>query len=138
MQIVEPMDIEDALRIDVGEVLKSLNMNPKARCTASPAPDDLKAHTVTFTQVGGADQTSVSHVYDVSIDVWGATPGGALNLANKVQGIISSLPMREFSSGRQYKTAEARIPYPNPDPNRPRLLRFSFNAAIGIRGESIF
>lgn len=137
MQIVEPMDIEDALRIDVGEVLKTCNLKPRAKCTASPAPDDLKAHTVTFTQLGGAEQSEVSHVYDVSVDVWAAKPGDALKLANKVQGIIASLPMRVFSSGRQYKTADARIPYPNPDPNRPRLPRFSFNASIGIRGESI-
>lgn len=137
MQIVEPMDIEDALRIDVSEVMKSLNMKPKARCTASPAPDDLKAHTVTFTQLGGAEQSAVSHVYDISVDVWAAKPGDALKLANTVQGIIASLPMREFSSGRQYKTANARIPYQNPDQNRPRLPRCSFNATIGIRGESI-
>lgn len=138
MQIVEPMDIEDALRIDVGEVLKTCNLKPKAKCTASPAPDDLKAHTVTFTQLGGAEQSEVSHVYDVSVDVWASKPGDALKLANKVQGIIASLPARNFSSGRQYKTADARTPYQNPDPNRPRLPRCSFNASIGIRGESIF
>lgn len=137
MQIVEPLDIEDALRIDVGEVLKTMTLKPKARCTASPAPDDLKAHTVTFTQLGGADQTEVSHIYDVSVDIWAAKPGDALKLANKVQGIIASLPAREFSSGREYKTASARIPYSNPDPNRPRLPRYSFNASIGMRGESI-
>lgn len=137
MQIVEPMDIEDALRIDIGEVLKPCKMKPPIKCTASPAPDDLKAHTVTFTQLGGAKQSEVSHVYDVSVDVWAAKPGEALKLASKVQGIIASLPIREFASGRQYKTAEARIPYPNPDPNRPRLPRCSFNASIGIRGESI-
>lgn len=137
MQIVEPIDIEDALRIDVGEVLKTTNLKPKPKCTASPAPDDLKAHTVTFTQLGGIEQSEVSHVYDVSVDVWAAKPGDALKLANKVQGIIASLPMREFSSGRQYKTADARIPYPNPDPNRPRLPRCSFNASIGLRGDSI-
>lgn len=137
MQIVETLDIEDALRIDIGEVLKPCKKKPPIKCTASPAPDDLKAHTVTFTQLGGTGQTEVSHVYDVSVDVWASKPGDALELARKVQGIVASLPMREFSSGRQYKTAEARIPYQNPDPNRPRLPRYSFNASIGIRGESI-
>ncbi len=130
MQIVEPIDIEDALRCDLGEVLKGVS------CYATPAPDDLEPMSVAIKQLGGYAASPVSHGYDVSIDVWADTPGKALTLARKVQGIVVSLPIRAFSSGRDYKTAEARLPYNNPDPSRPLLPRCTFAAIIGIRGKT--
>ena len=44
MQVVRPIDIEDALRVDVAEFL-----DQDVACCAPPAPDDLVPMTVCFT-----------------------------------------------------------------------------------------
>lgn len=134
MQIVSPIDIEDALRIDLSEIV------PDTTFYASPVPDDLGADedsvedTVAFTQLGGGAASPVSNEHDVSVDVWAETPGRAFALANKIHGIIVSLPVRQFKSGRDYKSAAALLPYINPDPARPLIPRYTFSATIGIRG----
>lgn len=133
MQIVEPIDIEDALREDLSQLLPNVSFH------SSPAPDDLTANSVAFTVLGGGPASPVSHDYDLSVDAWGETPGKAMTLARHVQGIVASLPVREFPSGRDYKTASANVPYNNPDPNRPLIPRCSFSATVGLRGhETIF
>ena len=132
MQIVVPKDIEDALREDVGAALGA-----GWRCCASPAPDDLDAGTVCFTALGGAAATPVSHTYDVSVDVWGATYADAMARALEVQAFVASLDLREHASGRHYPKSGAQAPYPNPDPRRPLLPRATFRAAVDLRGKPI-
>lgn len=132
MQLVAPIDIEDALRIDLGE------LDGSAHYFAPPAPDDLTAGSVQVMSVGGAPQTEVSNEHDVRVDCWAATEAAAFILANRAAGLIASLPMRTPASGRTYTTARLdALPYLNPDPNRPLLPRVSFRAAVGTRGESI-
>lgn len=129
MQIVTPIDIEDALRTDLADFV------PNVRFFAPPAPDDLAAQSVQVMNVGGGPQSAVSFEHDVRIDCWAATEADALALANTVSGIAASLPYREPASGRHYTTAELNaLPYLNPDPNRPLLPRASFRASLGIRG----
>lgn len=136
MQLVAPIDIEDALRTDIGAVCASLQMTVK--CFAPPPPDDLSAGSLMVTSVGGASATEVSNEHDVSIDVWAKTPADAMELACKAAGIVASLPLRE-SASRQYKTAEVNaLPYLNPDPNRPLLPRATFRATVGVRGTAVF
>lgn len=131
MQLVKPIDIEDALRIDLAAFNGAMFFAP-------PAPDDLSANSVQVMSVGGAPQTAVSFEHDVRVDCWAATPAAAISLANEVAGIVASLPLREIASGRQYVTAELdALPYLNPDPNRPLLPRASFRATVGIRGEAV-
>lgn len=65
MQIVEPIDIEDALRIDLAEFL------PDYAFVASPVDESLSAETVGITSVGGYDVNEVADGYDLSIDCWG-------------------------------------------------------------------
>ena len=132
MQIVNPIDVEDALRVDLAELLTETDVY------AQPAPDDLAANSVCVNCLGGFPTSPVSHGYDVLIDVWGETPGAAMSLANTVAGYVASLPVRPFESGNEWKTAETNPPYNNPDPNRPRIPRCSFRATLGIRGESNF
>ena len=129
MQIVDPIDIEDALRSDMAELLPDIAFH------ATPAPNDIEADSVAFMAVGGGAASPVSHEYDLGIDAWAETPGQAMALALRVQGLISSLPVRTFSSGRDYKTATANLPYNNPDPNRPLIPRCSFSATVGLRGK---
>lgn len=131
MQIVRPIDIEDALRTDLKEYL------PKIAIHSTPAPDDIKANSVCITALGGVEQSAVSHEYDLSIDVWSSTPGKAIDLANIVYGIISSIDFRAFLSGRQYHFISAVLPYQNPDMSRPKLPRCTFSATVSVRGISI-
>ena len=130
MQIVEPIDIEDALRVDLAEIMPDVSFH------ATPAPGDLKPDSVAFMMVGGGAASPVSHEYDISVDAWAETPGKAMALALHVQGVISSLPARSFASGRDYKTAAANLPYNNPDPNRPLIPRCSFSATVCLRGNN--
>jgi len=128
MQVVRPIDIEDALRVDLGELAGD------AIVCAQPAPDDLVAMTVCVVALGGGAQTQVSHEYDVSVDCWAATWAEAQALACEVAGIVASLPYRTPTSGRHYVTASAMPPYINPDPRRPLLPRATFRATVGLRG----
>lgn len=130
MQIVRAIDIEDALRLDLAE-------HTDALVCAPPAPNDLQPNTVCVTRLGGGEQTAVSHEHDVSIDCWADTAADAMDLANDIQAIVASLPLRTFTSGRHYTTASAILPYLNPDPQRPLLPRYTFTATVGIRGTII-
>ena len=134
MQLVAPIDIEDALRTDLADL-----MGGTTEFFAPPAPDDLAPGSVQIMAVGGAPQTAVSNEYDVRVDSWASTPAEAFALAYATAGIIASLPMSAPESGRHYKTARLdALPYLNPDPNRPLIPRVSFRASVGIRGEAIF
>lgn len=133
MQLVKPIDIEDALRTDMAEVVSQWT------CFAPPAPDDLAVGSLMVTSLGGAPATAVSFDHDVSIDCWAPTMAAAMQMANDAAGIVASLPLREFASGNCYLTAEINaLPYINPDPNRPLLPRATFRATVGIRGTAIF
>lgn len=133
MQLVKPIDIEDALRVDLAEYFSGV------RFFAPPAPDDLGAKSVQVMGAGGSKQTAVSFEYSVRIDCWETTEAAAIQLANDVAGAVNALLFAEPASGRHYVTAEINAtPYINPDPNRPTLPRASFRAEIGIRGIPIF
>lgn len=134
MQLVKPIDIEDALRIDLGAL-----MDNGWRVSAPPAPDDLGAKCIVVTSLGGAPETAVSNEHDVSVDVWAATEADAISGANDAAGYIASLPVRTLASGRHYLTAAIEaLPYINPDPNRPLVPRATFRATVGVRGTALF
>ena len=136
MQLVAPIDIEDALRTDLSDLSGS---DSETVFFAPPAPDDLAADSVQVMSLGGAPQTEVSNEHDVRIDCWHETPEEAFELSNLIAGLVTSLPMQAPTSGRHYNTARLdALPYLNPDPNRPLLPRVSFRASVGIRGTAIF
>ena len=138
MQLVAPIDIEDALRTDL-DALINTGQTPEYAFFAPPAPDDLAPDSVQIMSVGGVPQTEVSNEHDVRVDCWAETPAEAFTLANVAAGAIATLPMQTPASGRQYTTARLdSLPYLNPDPNRPLIPRVSFRASVGIRGEAIF
>lgn len=129
MQIVAPVDVEDAIREDVGALVA-------AKCCAPPAPDDLRPNTVCFTSLGGRAQTEVSHIYRISVDCWASTDAEAVALACEVAGIVSSLPVRKLA--HEWKTSSLNAtPYLNPDPLRPTLPRATFAADVSLRGAYI-
>lgn len=131
MQIVEPIDVEDALRVEIAAAIDDI-----VAC-APPAPDDLAPGTVCVTRLGGGPQSAVSHEHDVSVDVWAETPAAAMALADRVQGVVASLPLREGASGATWTTSDPMLPYPNPDPHRPTIPRATFRATVGARGVPI-
>lgn len=129
MQLVSPIDVEDALRVDIGTLTD-------AECFAPPAPDSLKVHSVCFTSVGGVPMGAVGNEHDVSIDCWDESDAAALYLANEIAGLVASLPLRDLY--RHYVTASVNaLPYLNPDPQRPTIPRATFRATVGVRGKSI-
>ena len=131
MQVVEPIDVEDALRVEIAAAITGI-----VAC-APPAPDDLAPGTVCVTRLGGGPQTPVSHEHDVSVDVWAATDAAAMALADSVQGVIATLPLRASASGVTWTSSEPMLPYPNPDPHRPTVPRATFRATVGARGVPI-
>lgn len=131
MQIVKPLDMEDVLPRDLMAWMDGI-----AAC-GPPAPDDLRPGTVCVTRLGGGPQSAVSHEHDLSIDCWAATPADAMALADDVQAVVASIPLRTPASGAVYTTSDPMVPYPNPDPHRPTLARATFRATVGARGVAI-
>ena len=129
MQVVSPIDIEDALRIDLS-TLKS-----GTRFFAPPIPPDLTANDVLITRVGGARASGASHEYDVSIDCYADNEADAVTLSNAVHGLVSSLPLQ--STATQYNDASANLPYANHDPRAPQLARQTFRATVICPGNRI-
>lgn len=129
MQVVTPIDIEDALRID----LSALDANH--RYFAPPIPPNLKAGDVLIERVGGARVSASSHEYDVSVDCYAVDSAAAVELSNMVHGLLVSLPLRDTST--QYSNANANLPYANYDPRAPQLSRQTFRATVICPGTDI-
>ena len=129
MQVVSPIDVEDALRIDLAAI------DGGFRFFAPPIPPDLRAGDVLIERVGGARASGASHEHDVSIDCYADDDADAVAMANAVQGYVVSLPLRDTST--QYSNANANAPYVNHDPRAPQLARQTFRATVTCPGERI-
>lgn len=129
MQVVSPIDIEDALRIDLASLVDEI------RFFAPPIPPDLKAGDVLIERVGGYGVSGASHSYDVSVDCYAADDADAVQLADTVHGAVCSLPLRDTST--QYSDARANTPYSNHDPRAPQLARQTFRATVICPGNRI-
>ena len=129
MQVVSPIDIEDALRIDLASLKSGV------RFYAPPIPPDIAAGDVLITGVGGARASGASHEYDVSVDCYAETEAAAVELSNEVHGLIVSLPLR--ATATQYNAANAGTPYQNNDPRAPKLARRTFRATVVCPGNRI-
>ena len=129
MQVVNPIDIEDALRIDLAALESGF------RFFAPPIPHDLRAGDVLITRVGGARVSGASHDHDVSVDCYAADDADAVLMANEVHGLLVSLPLR--ATQIQYSNATANLPYQNNDPRAPQLARQTFRATVTCPGTRI-
>ena len=129
MQVVYPIDIEDALRLDLAVLRGGF------RFFAPPIPSDLKAGDVLIQRVGGARVSGASHDYDVTVACYAKDAAKAVEMANEVHGLIVSRPLRETST--QYSNANANTPYEDNDPRAPRLARQSFRATVTCPGNRI-
>lgn len=120
---MRPRHVEDLLAAVIG-----------ARCT--PKPPDLgdELPMVTLQQTGGYRENAASYTHRVSFDVYAATWGEAYELANKLVEDVESTV--ELGGGPVYVSRCETLPYPNKDPRRDDLARYSFNAVLQVRGIS--
>lgn len=129
MQVVKPIDIEDALRVDLAAQL------PNYRVIAQPVPPDLKSGDVVIYATGGGRVSAASSEYGVSIDCYAVDEEEAGNIANSVHGVFSVLPL--LSTAWQYNNATAITPYYNYDKRAPQLARYTFTGRVITPGERI-
>lgn len=129
MQVSYPIDIEDALRVDLAAIWQS------GRVFAPPLPPDLKSGDVLITRVGGARVCPASCEYDVSVDCYADNDADAVELANTISGLLTSLPLR--STTTQFSNANSNLPYSNYDPRAPQLARQTFRATVICPGTRI-
>ena len=129
MQVVNPIDIEDALRIDLSDIRSGY------RFFAPPIPSDLMDGDVLIQRVGGARVSGASHDHDVVVACYASGEAKAVEMANEVHGLIVSLPLRDTAT--QYSNANANTPYEDNDPRAPRLARQSFRATLTCPGTRI-
>lgn len=128
MQVVKPIDIEDALRIDLAALVDGF------RFFAPPIPPTLRAGDVLITPLGDGRISAASNSYDVSVGVYAEDEESARQAANVVSGYVASLPLRETST--QYSNANVTNgPYMDNDPRAPQLARYSFRASVICPGE---
>lgn len=129
MQVVKPIDIENALRIDLAAIVGGF------RFFAPPLPPDLKAGDVCVRALSGSTISAASNVYDVTIECYESNEADAIEAANEIAGVVASLPLRETQT--QYSDARPRIPYLDPDPRAPQLARYTFGASLICPGERL-
>jgi len=129
MQVVTPIDIADALRVDLSAAVDEL------RFCCIPIPPDLKPGDVVIESLGGSSVSGASDVYDVTFGVYAVDDAEATQAANMLNGIVSSLPLRDTMT--QYSDVSTRKPYADNDPRAPQLSRQSFRASIICPGERI-
>jgi hypothetical protein len=138
MPRVKPIDVEDALRIDV----KSLATSDEVTLStcAPPVPGSLEESLpiAMFSRVGGGRQSIVIDQHDVSVDVWAGADGdfgSAMDAANETASLVCDLEGR-IINGRHWLSAKIlTMPYGNPDPKHPTIPRATFSARMTIRGE---
>lgn len=127
MQIVAPIDIEDALRIDLTTLYETLDI---AGVTFSAPPveptlGELPATgvVVCFRRVGGTRDDLVVDTHAVSVDVYAATWADAIDEANRLAGVIAQLPYQATTRIRYQAVEIATAPYELPDTSNPVLPR---------------
>lgn len=129
MQVVAPIDIADALRIDLSAIVDDL------RFFCIPIPPDLRAGDVVIESLGGSRVSGSSDVYDVTIGVYADDEAEATYTANMLAGIVNSLPLRDTQT--QYSNATANKPYADHDPRAQELARQSFRASVITPGHDL-
>ena len=129
MQVVEPIDIEEALAAELAARI------PSAGAHAAPAPDGMAAGTVVVQALGASQQTEGSDLYDVVAYCYSDTYAGAMALGTVVSGAIRAIQaFGPVAGGVEWTTTGASAPYDDPDPDRPTLRRATVRATVGARG----
>ena len=132
MQVVIPIDVEDALAAELAERIQTASVH------AAPAPDDVGAGSVVVEALGGTRQTPVSDLFDVVAYCYADTYADAMALGMSVSGEIRAIQAAgPAAQGVEWVTADANPPYSDPDPDRPTLRRATVRATVAARGVPI-
>jgi hypothetical protein len=98
---------------------------------APPVTAELEAPCVYIHRVGGSRQNYVQDAHQVSIDVYGATPAAAMELAGELTGKLGDLT--ELGGVPVYAIDITTLPYNNPDPDNYSISRATFAATVVTR-----
>lgn len=129
MQIVIPIDVEDALAAELDARL------PNASVHAAPAPDNIGAGVVVIESLGGGRQSAVSDLYDVVAYCYADSYAGAMALGMETCGAIRAIQAAGPAvAGVEWTTTDANPPYNDPDPDRVTLRRATVRATVAARG----
>ena len=129
MQIVTPIDVEDALASELDARLPNVSVH------AAPAPDNIGAGVVVIESLGGGRQTLVSDLYDVVAYCYADSYADAMALGASVSGEIRAIQAAGPAvAGVEWTTTDANPPYNDPDPDRPTLRRATVRATVAARG----
>ena len=132
MQITRPIDVEDALRLDLAPYL------PHVTVCAQPAPDELAAPTVCVEAIGGGATSPVSWEHDVVAYCYAGSYAEAMALGTSVAGEVRAIQLAgPTAAGVEWTTTDANPPYSDPDPDRPTLRRATVRAMVAARGVPI-
>lgn len=123
MQIVSPIDIEDALRIDLTTLYSALGITgvtfsaPPVEPTLGELP--ATGVIVCFKRVGGSRDALVVDTHAVSVDLYAATWADAIDEANRLAGVIAQLPYQSSTAMQYHAVDIATAPYALPDTSNP-------------------
>ena len=126
-QALEPIDAEDALRLDL--------TTEACPVTAPPVPDDLGASLplACVTRDGGQRMNLVVDQHNVTVSVWSSTWAEAMRECDRIAGAVARLPMTAGTSV-QWRTADiTSLPSLAPDPMNPETPRAQFTATVTCR-----
>lgn len=133
MQLLVPIDIEDALQKDLSQAAQQGGFS--IGVSATPVPSDL-GKTIPYavvTKVGGVRNDIVVDEHIVSIDVWDKRWALVTESANKLAAFLMALPDTPGTSVDYLSVRMDVLPYNNPDVRHVDLPRASFTAAVATR-----
>lgn len=124
---LEPVDAEDALRLDLS--------TDGCPVSAPPVPRDLGASlpVAVVQRDGGTRMNPVMDSHNVTVSVWAASWAEATREANRIAGALARLPSTP-GTAVQWRTAEiTQLPFAAPDPAHPNVPRVQFAASVTCR-----
>lgn len=128
MDVITPIDIEDALHDD-------LDYRGGVRVYAPPLPDDFDEHlpAALVMSAGGGRHDMVVDEHDVIVSVYGATWAKATDAARKLAAYAAALPYDVAASVR-YQDVELNSGVTDdPDPAHPSIPRVRFTITVTTR-----
>lgn len=127
MQIVSPIDIEDALRLDLTTLYESLGITgvtfsaPPVEPTLGELP--AAGVIVFFRRVGGTRDAIVVDTHAVSVDLYADTWDEAIAEGDRLAGVLAQLPYQSTTRIRYQSVDIATAPYELPDTSNPVMPR---------------
>lgn len=135
MPNLAPIDIEDALRLDIMTAAGQGGFS----ISAPPVPINLGALLpyAVVERIGGTRDELVIDSHMVGVDVWANDWAEAQQTANAIVGYMCSLPYDDSAQHDYLSVNINALPYNNPDPDHADVPRVSFTAQVLVRATEI-